>query len=422
MISLASNRDSWHPQFVSSLSYALVRDFAYPAVHPLHYGPTITEGLSTPGGDLNEAMGASRLRRLSDPVPSAVEGGMWADAATFRRQQNNQPPPLNFSDGPPWSEDDDLQSPVVVPKAGKHKSAMPIGRTAGRNPRSLHLQAVANGVGKIGTDNHSYYTHSTVDTSVPHDGAPGEACGPGGTISYDPNADSYDYFETYSDEETGEVNTEDTDYYNSRFSKDYQFTIASPAEEMHGKAVALFDFVQENENELPLVEGQVVWVSYRHGMGWLVAEDPKTGESGLVPEEYVCLLRDMASNEPPAPHDAHAHVSTFSTSSQDILPLDHESVDKMRRDQEAHWNEEEQRRASGESGRRGGDTDGTPRLGSVAFEDSRTEEERLEEERKREELERELAGVEGEEVQERVRDDEVHSKQDQLRGVKSNGL
>jgi hypothetical protein len=79
----------------------------------------------------------------------------------------------------------------------------------------------------------------------------------------------------------------------SRYSRNYQFTIASPDEEMHGKAVALFDFERENENELPLVEGQVIWVSYRHGQGWLVAEDPKTHESGLVPEEYVRLLRDI---------------------------------------------------------------------------------------------------------------------------------
>jgi hypothetical protein len=79
----------------------------------------------------------------------------------------------------------------------------------------------------------------------------------------------------------------------SRYSRDYQFTITSPDEEMHGKAVALFDFERENENELPLVEGQIVWVSYRHSLGWLVAEDPKTQESGLVPEEYVRLLRDI---------------------------------------------------------------------------------------------------------------------------------
>lgn len=79
----------------------------------------------------------------------------------------------------------------------------------------------------------------------------------------------------------------------SRYSRDYQFTITSPDEEMHGKAVALFDFERENENELPLVEGQIVWVSYRHSLGWLVAEDPRTQESGLVPEEYVRLLRDI---------------------------------------------------------------------------------------------------------------------------------
>jgi hypothetical protein len=69
--------------------------------------------------------------------------------------------------------------------------------------------------------------------------------------------------------------------------------ITSPDEEMHGKAVALFDFERENDSELPLVEGQIIWVSYRYGQGWLVAEDPRTQESGLVPEEYVRLLRDI---------------------------------------------------------------------------------------------------------------------------------
>ena len=88
--------------------------------------------------------------------------------------------------------------------------------------------------------------------------------------------------------EPGQFNTDE-----SRYSRDYQFTIASPDEEWNGKAVALFDFARENENELPLVEGQVIFVSYRHGQGWLVAEDPKTRESGLVPEEYVRLLRDI---------------------------------------------------------------------------------------------------------------------------------
>lgn len=79
----------------------------------------------------------------------------------------------------------------------------------------------------------------------------------------------------------------------SRYSRDYQFTITSPDEEMHGKAVALYDFERESENELPLVEGQIILISYRHGEGWLVAQDPKTQESGLVPEAYVRLLRDI---------------------------------------------------------------------------------------------------------------------------------
>src|SRR5271163_2874687 len=62
---------------------------------------------------------------------------------------------------------------------------------------------------------------------------------------------------------------------------------------MHGKAVALFDFTSEHQNELPLKEAQIILVSYRHGQGWLVAQDPKTGESGLVPEEFVRLVRDI---------------------------------------------------------------------------------------------------------------------------------
>jgi hypothetical protein len=92
------------------------------------------------------------------------------------------------------------------------------------------------------------------------------------------------------DDEHSEI---EQDHEDSRFSKDYSFTIASPDEEMNGKAVALFDFAREHENELPLQEGQIILVSYRHGQGWLVAQDPKSGEKGLVPEEFVRLVRDI---------------------------------------------------------------------------------------------------------------------------------
>ncbi|KAK9474683.1 uncharacterized protein V1510DRAFT_411679 [Dipodascopsis tothii] len=75
----------------------------------------------------------------------------------------------------------------------------------------------------------------------------------------------------------------------SHGDKEYQFSIAS-SDEIHGRAVALFDFEPENDNEVPLKEGQHIWISYRHGLGWLVAQDPTTGESGLVPEEYVEIV------------------------------------------------------------------------------------------------------------------------------------
>lgn len=60
-----------------------------------------------------------------------------------------------------------------------------------------------------------------------------------------------------------------------------------------GPSLALYTFVPENANELALREGQIIQVGYRHGQGWLVAMDLETGEQGLVPEEYVRLLRDI---------------------------------------------------------------------------------------------------------------------------------
>lgn len=61
-------------------------------------------------------------------------------------------------------------------------------------------------------------------------------------------------------------------------------------QELNGQAVALFDFAPENDNEIALHAGQQLWINYRYGQGWLVAED-ESGEIGLVPEEYVELVR-----------------------------------------------------------------------------------------------------------------------------------
>lgn len=224
-----------------------------------------------------------------------------------------QPTIFGDHDGPPWSEDEDLQSPVVTSaRHRKNKSNMvAFDQTRGRSrerdePRRGSFQ------GTNGDGSETYYVSDL-----------NEANGPGGEyITYpastsasldvpqsldDTRRDShfaaslpnrshhYDHDEEMSSSPLSPEDDDDEfeEQDDSRYSRDYQFTIASPDEEMHGRAVALFDFARENENELPLVEGQVILVSYRHGQGWLVAQDPKTGESGLVPEEYVRLLKDI---------------------------------------------------------------------------------------------------------------------------------
>jgi hypothetical protein len=121
--------------------------------------------------------------------------------------------------------------------------------------------------------------------------------GPGGEyVTYPANESRHSYAGPYGGYPGYHPDVEyesEGDYTGDRYNGDFQFAVGCPDEEMHGKAVALFDFTREHENELPLTEGQVIFVSYRHGQGWLVAEDPRTGESGLVPEEFVRLLRDI---------------------------------------------------------------------------------------------------------------------------------
>jgi hypothetical protein len=276
--------------FHSSLTYAQVRDFAYPLAHPLHYGPPAessraTSGQSTPAFDYQ--------RRLSDPPNQQFDTSReWATDGIEQLPQTAYTDPRG-DHGPPYSEDEDLQSPVVV-SSRYRQWAEPDSR---RGDQRAYLTRT-NGDGS-----ETYYVAE--DNEM--------ADGPGGEIvTYGPddarNSKSMLFPRTYHSpreksmredalrqSQYSETSLGPGQFHSneSRYSRDYQFTIASPDEEMHGKAVALFDFQRENENELPLVEGQVIWVSYRHGQGWLVAEDPKTGESGLVPEEYVRLLRDI---------------------------------------------------------------------------------------------------------------------------------
>lgn len=349
------------PMYPSTLPYALVRDFAYPINQPMHYGapPEPPSGMTTP---------ASEYRRLSDPPMAWDQKMPWDSWTADGFGRGHDIPPMVLGEGPPYSEDEDLQSPVVATRHRKHKStSATMGGSGSRHARDddgVMLNAAHY------DSERGYYVGTRADGSeqyyVSHGG---DANGPGGEyVTYPPGearrSRAYHYSRQPRDaagnadyrsesERGSRPSSADFEQDESRYSRDYQFTITSPDEEFHGKAVALFDFIRENENELPLAEGQIIWVSYRHGQGWLVAEDPKTQESGLVPEEYVRLLRDIEGgmnsltglggdasedigtptqaehsgsfgNPPSVTNAANGYhqpvVSSFSTSSKDLNP------------------------------------------------------------------------------------------------------
>lgn len=364
------------PIFHSSLPYSLVRDFAYGPLHPLFYGPLPEQpstSISTPASEVS--------RRLSDPPPVAWQDrGGWAAGAWDPEEQL---PQTTFVDGPPWSEDEDIHSPIVTSHSRhkKHKSnIVDFDHTRGRKcfPGDSKRGPYTN---TNGSANELYYVSEML-----------EANGSGDYITYPPGSqrrsqnlqvpagssgsrrDSHfatlpqrtytnDHDPPYDSDEGMSDHDDDYIHDESRFSRDYQFTIASPEEEMHGRAVALFDFTPENDNELGLVEGQVILVSYRHGQGWLVAQDPSTDQCGLVPEEYVRLLRDIEGGwnglmestlqeEPTSGNSGHERdrdgvlnpgpevrtptqadtktytpvISTFSTSTKDLEPYPKEML------------------------------------------------------------------------------------------------
>lgn len=252
---------------INLLSSIHVRDFAYPANCPAYFGhyPEPDSSTTTP-------VSSSSQWEYTRFMARDAQDQQYAHAAQLHT--------TSFSDGPPWVEDEDLHSPIVT--SARHKKARSrAGDSEERRGRTVSTNAPAASSFDAGAGYDSYSpqlgSYFSQSSSAYDPAYPSAYHVP----STHPNAAYLD--DDYTEEEEEE----------SRYSKDYQFTIASPDEEMHGKAVALFDFARENENELPLAEGQVIWVSYRHGQGWLVAQDPKSGESGLVPEEYVRLVEGI---------------------------------------------------------------------------------------------------------------------------------
>ena len=283
-VHLSRPQSTAFPHFHSSLSYTLVRDFAYPSFHPLHYGPPPEQsGVSTPTSDAH--------RRLSDP-PHAWDASKanWSASAWEAKRLPN----LTFidKDGPPWSEDEDLASPVVT--SVRHKKNKSSGPAFDNWPVTSETRRNRDRVNGNGAQHSSNAKGPSNGASADRRLSPLNPTDNGHGANHRDQVTSTLPRSSYGRDSLQRLGDDDGwDADESRYSRDYQFTIASPDEEMHGKAVALFDFENENENELPLVEGQVILVSYRHGQGWLVAQDPKTDESGLVPEAYVRLLRDI---------------------------------------------------------------------------------------------------------------------------------
>lgn len=297
------------PAFGSSLPYALVRDFAYPSTQPMHYGPPpeSASSVTTPASEFQ--------RRLSDPPPASWHGAKVQWPAGLEKENTSffgvqqLPATAYTADGPPWKEDDDLHSPIVT--SSKHKktksnyvdfdfsrSRAGTGHSQGR--RTSYAGTHSDG-GQL------YYVDQLGEPLVN---------GPGGEfINY--STDEYRYASEPNEDSPSPEEYDDADEGDSRYSRDYSFTIASPDEEVHGKAVALFDFERENDNELPLTEGQILWVSYRHEQGWLVAQDPRSGESGLVPEEYVRLVRDIEGGLNSLNGLGPAQLQTLSSNDQD---------------------------------------------------------------------------------------------------------
>ncbi|KXS93391.1 hypothetical protein AC579_1287 [Pseudocercospora musae] len=284
------------PPFQSSLSYALVRDFAYPPYHPMHFGghPEHPSGASTPS-EWNAGRRASDSAESSamggrtgpwggdgllygdpdqdmEPLPStafasAAGGDDWADDETsFRKSKHRKS--RSFHDIPNYERgrrressrtsrgDGELayQQPSRSDPAGRDALRQSRGFTTtenGENRRDSHFATTTTTT----LPNRSFHTSQQPidpDSDLPLDAEP--------SLHHSPQRES--------------MGPEDEELF-------------------AGKSLALYGFEPENENELRLMEGQIIMVSYRHGQGWLVAENPETGEQGLVPEQYVRLLRDI---------------------------------------------------------------------------------------------------------------------------------
>ncbi|KAK5959557.1 adaptor protein NBP2 PWA37_003520 [Arxiozyma heterogenica] len=105
--------------------------------------------------------------------------------------------------------------------------------------------------------------------------------------------------------------------YDNGFSQRPQSLMIPDDYIINQKAIALYDFEPENNNELELKEGDIVFINYRHGQGWLVAENLAKTKTGFVPEEFVSFLDSNQSSNDNQEETNHK-VTDIDNSTEDI--------------------------------------------------------------------------------------------------------
>lgn len=280
----------------SSLAYALVRDFAYPTFHPMHFGapPDDPSGASTPASDWNSGRRQSESAEGSAASGrSAWSAGPWGgDGALYGDpEQHMQPlPSTSFGNVEDWAEDDTSfrkskhrksRSFADIPNYERGRRRESQNRTSGAQDSGLF---VGSGTG---SHNHDPAGRDALRQSRGF-AENGDALRRDSHFATTLPSRSFHTSQTVDPDEEMPLDAEPSTHSPQRES------IGPEDEELFaGPSLALYSFEPENDNELRLTEGQTIMVSYRHGQGWLVAENPQTGEQGLVPEQYVRLLRDI---------------------------------------------------------------------------------------------------------------------------------
>lgn len=300
-------RSSAFPAFQSSLAYAQVRDFAYPLFHPMHYGapPDTPSRTTTPGSERNSS------RRLSDPLDanqargSSWSAGPWGGDGVLYGDPESEDgveslPSTSFGNEGEVSDDGVAQQRSKHRKSKSYadisdyergrrrESSRRSRRVSGEEPSDLFQLSDPAGRNTLrqsrayggtpeqngGARRDSRFAATTLPTRTFHNSQSAPPAEP------DPNDD--------------DAMPLDAEIPSSPARSPQRQSIGPEDEDLYaGPSLALYPFEPENANELRLREMQVIMVSYRHGQGWLVAEDPESGEQGLVPEEYVRLLSDI---------------------------------------------------------------------------------------------------------------------------------